>query len=174
MGFGRYRAGQDVVPHVHTAGRVRLPLHAASRHEGRARREAAVKRLVAVLAGAACGVVGAFAVACFSDRGAGPSVNPAAECTVPVSVIDSMHYVVAIENFGFHPDSIAVPVGATVTWVNCEPNGTESHTTTSNTGVWCSSDIKPGARFSFKFAAQGAFPYHCTPHPFMTAKVIVQ
>src|SRR5947207_11772189 len=28
-----------------------------------------------------------------------------------VSVIDSMHYVVAIQNFGFHPDSIAVPAG---------------------------------------------------------------
>ena len=120
-------------------------------------------------------VVGsALVLACFSDRGAGPPVNPAAECTVPVSVIDSMHYIVAIENFGFHSDSIAVPVGATVTWVNCEPNGTEPHTTTSNTGVWASPDLNPGNRFSFKFAAQGAFPYHCTPHPYMTAKVIVQ
>src|SRR5437660_3699486 len=169
MGFGRYRAGQDVVPHVHTAGRVRLPLHAASLHEGRARREAAVKRLVAVLAGAACGVVAAFAVACFSDRGAGPSINPAAECTVPVSVIDSMHYVVAIENFGFHPDSIAVPAGATVTWVNCEPSGTESHTTTSSTGGWGSSDRHPGAPLSFQVSAQGASPFPRTPPPLMTA-----
>ena len=110
-----------------------------------------MKRLVAVLAGAACGVVGAFAVACFSDRGAGPSVNPAAECTVPVSVIDSMHYIVAIENFGFHSDSIAVPVGATVTWVNCEPNGTEPHTTTSDNAVWDSPELNPGDRFSHKF-----------------------
>src|SRR6266487_110772 len=122
---------------------------------------------------ACCIGASAIVLACFSDRGSGPS-NTAAECRVPVTVIDSMHYVVAIQNFGFHPDSIAVPVGATVTWVNCEPNGTEPHSTTSNTGVWGSPNLSPGDRFSFKFAAQGAFPYHCTPHPFMTAKVIVQ
>jgi plastocyanin len=133
-----------------------------------------MKRLVAVLAGAACGVVGIFAVACFSDRGAGPSVNPAAECTVPVSVIDSMHYIIAIQNFGFHPDSIKVPIGATVTWVNCEPAGTEPHTTTSATNVWNSPDLSPGDRFSHTFPAGGAFPYHCTPHPFMLGKVVVQ
>ncbi len=128
-----------------------------------------MKRLIVGALALACVAV----VACFSDRGSGPVVG-AAECRVPVTVIDSMHYIVAIQNFGFRPDSIAVPVGATVTWVNCEPNGTEPHTTTSNTGVWDSPDLSPGDRFSFKFAAQGAFPYHCTPHPFMTAKVIVQ
>ena len=133
-----------------------------------------MKRLVAVLAGAACGFAGAVAVACFSDRGAGPSVNPAAECSVPVTVIDSKHYIVAIQNFGFHPNSITVPVGATVTWVNCEPSGTEPHTTTSSTGVWNSPDLNPGDRFSHTFPAGGVFPYHCTPHPFMLGEVDVQ
>lgn len=118
----------------------------------------------------------AIAIACISERGAGPSGNPLAECNVPVSVIDSGHYVVAIENFGFHPDSIVVPVGATVTWVNCEPTGTEPHTTTADpSGVaWNSPDLSPGDRFSHTFAAGGAFPYHCTPHSFMTAKIVVQ
>jgi plastocyanin len=138
-----------------------------------------MKRLVAVLAGAACGVVGAFAVACFSERGAGPSVNAAAQCTVPVTVIDSMHYIVAIENFGFHPDSISVPIGATVTWVNCEKPPQEPHTTTSgipgnDDGIWNSPDLNPGDRFSHTFPAGGVFPYHCTPHPFMLGKVVVQ
>ena len=112
--------------------------------------------------------------ACFSDRGAGPGVNTAAECRVPVSVIDSMHYLVAIRNFAFHPDSIAVPVGATVTWVNCEDVGQEPHTTTSDNAVWNSPDLNPGQRFSHTFATAGAFPYHCTPHPFMLGKIIVQ
>jgi len=133
-----------------------------------------MRRLVAVLAAAALGFVGAFAVACFSDRGAGPGVNQSAECSVPVTVIDSLHYIVAINNFAFHPDSISVPVGATVTWVNCEPTGTEPHTTTSSTGVWDSPDLNPGDHFSHTFPAGGAFPYHCTPHPFMLGKVAVQ
>ena len=128
-----------------------------------------MKRLMVVLGAVGC----AMAVACFSDRSAGP-VAGAAECRVPVTVIDSLHYIVAIRDFGFHPDTLTVPVGATVTWVNCEDVGQEPHTTTSDNAVWDSPELSPGDRFSFKFAAQGAFPYHCTPHPFMTAKVIVQ
>lgn len=133
-----------------------------------------MKRLAAVLAGSCCGIAGVVAVACFSERGAGPSVNPAAECTVPVTVIDSMHYIVAIRDFAFHPDSIAVPTGATVTWVNCEVPPQEPHTTTSDAGLWDSPELSPGARFSHTFATPGPFPYHCTPHPFMLGKVVAQ
>src|SRR5216117_1502737 len=130
------------------------------------------RKALSLLFGAISG--GALVLACFSDRGAGPTVNTAAECRVPVTVIDSVHYIVAIRDFAFHPDSLAVPVGATVTSVHCETPPQEPHTTTSDNAVWDSPELSPGDRFSFKFAAQGAFPYHCTPHPFMTAKVVVQ
>jgi len=128
-----------------------------------------MKRLIVVFGGVGC----AIALACFSERGSGPVAGPA-ECRVPVSVIDSLHFIVAIRNFAFHPDSIAVPAGATVTWVNCEDVGQEPHTTTSDNAVWNSPDLNPGQRFSHTFAVAGAFPYHCTPHPFMLGKVIVQ
>ncbi len=128
-----------------------------------------MKRLLVVLGAVAC----AIALACFSERGSGPVAGPA-ECRVPVSVIDSLHFIVAIRNFAFHPDSIAVPAGATVTWVNCEDVGQEPHTTTSDNAVWNSPDLNPGQRFSHTFATAGAFPYHCTPHPFMLGKIIVQ
>ena len=120
-----------------------------------------------------CAIGCATVVACFSERGSGPVAGPA-ECRVPVSVIDSLHFIVAIRNFAFHPDSIAVPAGATVTWVNCEDVGQEPHTTTSDNAVWNSPDLNPGQRFSHTFATAGAFPYHCTPHPFMLGKIIVQ
>ena len=128
-----------------------------------------MKRLLVVLGAVGC----AIALACFSERGSGPVAGPA-ECRVPVSVIDSLHFIVAIRNFAFHPDSIAVPAGATVTWVNCEDVGQEPHTTTSDNAVWNSPDLNPGQRFSHTFATAGAFPYHCTPHPFMLGKIIVQ
>src|SRR5262249_59266246 len=97
---------------------------------------------------------GAIVLACFSDRGAGPS-NTAAECRVPVTVIDAMHYLVALRDFAFHPDTLTVPVGATVTWINCEDVGQEPHTTTSDTtGIWSSPDLNPGDRFSHTFATQ--------------------
>lgn len=118
------------------------------------------------------GVVAILAAACFSDRTAGP-VTSLAACRVPVTVIDSMHYLVAIRDFLYYPDSIAVPQGATVSWVNCEPAGTEPHTTTSDAPAWDSGEMPVGARFSHTFPTQGAFPYHCTQHV-MAAKVVVQ
>jgi len=129
-----------------------------------------MKRLLVVLLGAGC----VIALACFSDRGAGPTLSGAAECRVPVTVIDSMHYLIAIRDFTFRPDSLKVPVGATVSWVNCEDVGQEPHTTTSDNAVWDSPELSPGNRFSHTFPAGGTFPYHCTPHPFMTGKVVVQ
>jgi plastocyanin len=122
-----------------------------------------------------CIGAGAIVLACFSDRSSGP-INTAAECRVPVTVVDSMHYLIAIRDFAFHPDSLSVPPGATVTWINCEDVGTEPHTTTSDPSgaLWASPDLSPGDRFSHTFPTGGAFPYHCTPHPFMTGKVVVQ
>jgi plastocyanin len=131
------------------------------------------RKVLVGLIGAILG--GAAAVACFSDRGAGPTTNVAAECRVPVTVIDSMHYIVAIRDFAFQPDSLSVPAGATVTWINCEKPPQEPHTTTSDSsGVWSSPELSPGDRFSHAFPSAGAFPYHCTPHPFMLGKIIVQ
>ena len=130
-----------------------------------------MKRLMIVFGALGCAV----ALACFSERGSGPVTGPA-ECRVPVTVIDSLHYIVAIRNFAFHPDSLAVPAGATVTWVNCEDVGQEPHTTTSDSaGVWGSADLTSGDRFSHTFATPGTFPYHCIPHQtFMRAKLVVQ
>lgn len=115
------------------------------------------------------------AVACFSERTAGPPVSAFAACRVPVTAIDSTHYLVAIRDFLYHPDSIAVPAGATVSWLNCEDFGQEPHTTTSDSaGVWDSADMLPGARFAHRFPTVGAFPYHCTAHPNMLGKIVVQ
>lgn len=116
-------------------------------------------------------------LACFSERAGGTTgLNPGTgNCQVPLSVIDSGHVIVPIRDFAFVRDTIVVPVGSTVTWINCEPDLTEPHTTTSDaSGQWNSPDLNPGDRFSRTFDVVGEFPYHCTPHPFMVGKVVVQ
>src|SRR5918996_1294526 len=123
------------------------------------------RKALIILVGGAVGSL--TALACFSERGAGPEPVTLAECSVPVSVIDSMHFVVAIRDFTFRPDSISVPAGATVTWVNCEPAIIEPHTTTSDAPGWSSPQFPAGERFSHRFDVAGEFPYHCEPHPFM-------
>lgn len=80
---------------------------------------------------------------------------------------------VDIVDFAFIPDAITIPVGTTVEWVN---RGVAVHTTTSDTSVWDSGPL-PGrgvGRFRFTFTEPGTYAYHCEPHPWMTARIIVE
>jgi len=88
---------------------------------------------------------------------------------------------VSIEDFSYAPDSIVVSAGTPIQWSN---GGTYAHTVTSDNGVFTSTDLAgpgvdtygnptAGATYSRTFATAGAFPYHCTHHPTMKGKVIV-
>jgi amicyanin len=77
---------------------------------------------------------------------------------------------VTIADFSFTPASVTINAGETVTWTN---TGALGHTATSNTGAWDSGLLATGQSFSFTFNTPGTYPYHCTPHPFMTASVTV-
>jgi amicyanin len=77
---------------------------------------------------------------------------------------------VTIHNFAFGPQVVTVKAGTTVHWTN---NDTEAHTVTSDTGAFNSPVLQPGAGYSFTFTKPGTYSYHCTIHPFMTAKVVV-
>jgi plastocyanin len=131
---------------------------------------AARRGLVALAAAAAL-------AACFSDRpsATGPQVG---DCRVEggIPFTDSLHHVVLIRDFAFHPAQLAVRPGATVTWVNCERESVaqERHTTTSDGGLWDSGLLSVGEVFSRRFDAAGSFPYHCQPHPGMRAEVRVE
>jgi hypothetical protein len=54
-----------------------------------------------------------------------------------------------------------VEVGRTVVWVN---EGTDDHTTTSDSDVWDSGTLKPGDDFSFTFTEPGVYTYFCSFH----------
>ena len=51
---------------------------------------------------------------------------------------------------------------------------TTSHTTTSDSGLWNSGTLAPGAHFTHKFNKAGSFSYHCSIHPFMTGTIVVK
>jgi len=70
----------------------------------------------------------------------------------------------------FSPGNLTRPVNSTVTWYNGD---TTTHTVTSDTGVFASPYLTPGASFSFKFTQRGTFPYHCEPHPSMTGTIVI-
>jgi len=78
---------------------------------------------------------------------------------------------VKIDNFVFGPDTLTVPVGATVTWTNKDDI---PHTTVSTDGVFKSKVMDTDEKFSYTFAKAGTYPYFCSVHPNMTGKVVVQ
>jgi plastocyanin len=78
---------------------------------------------------------------------------------------------VKIDNFVFGPQTITVPVGATVTWTNKDDI---PHTTVSTDGVFKSKVMDTDEKFSFKFTKAGTYSYYCSVHPRMTGKVVVQ
>lgn len=106
------------------------------------------------------------AAACFSQRTGvtGPPGSQYCGGSPPANVV-------VIRDFSFTPGSIRVGVGATVIWANC---GDEAHTSTSDGGAWSSQLISSGFTYSRTFDQAGSFAYHCEPHPFMTATVVVE
>ena len=103
-----------------------------------------------------------------------PSIKPTA--TTPISVTTtastpSIITSIAIANSSFIPVEIKIPVGSTVIWTNKD---SVKHTATADNGVFDSGLLGTGESFKFTFAKPGIYPYHCAPHPWMVAKIIVE
>lgn len=77
---------------------------------------------------------------------------------------------VDITDFVFAPDSVTVPVGATVTWTNRDE---EPHIVAAGDGSFHSPGMGTGDTYSFTFATAGSFDYICSIHPFMHGTVVV-
>jgi plastocyanin len=116
-------------------------------------------------------VVGALA--CVSERGSGPGGN-LDDCDVQFRSDAFGSTIVVIRDFTFTPAQVRIRPGTKVTWVNCGPPGDEAHTSTSDTNVWDSGLLAPGATFTREFSAAGVNPYHCEPHPGMRGTVTVE
>src|SRR5690348_15010069 len=78
---------------------------------------------------------------------------------------------VHIEFARFGPTQLDVLPAETVVWTNVS---VRQHTVTSDAGAFGSGLLPSGARFTWTFAAVGAYPYHCTVHAGMTGEVDVR
>jgi plastocyanin len=79
--------------------------------------------------------------------------------------------VVTIDNFTFAPQSLVVPVGTTVTWINRDDI---PHTIKGTESPIKSSALDTDDKFSFTFTEAGEFPYFCGIHPHMTGMIVVK
>jgi plastocyanin len=78
---------------------------------------------------------------------------------------------VTIDNFSFGPQTVTVPVGATVTWTNHDDI---PHTVVSTDGVFKSKVRDTDEKFSYTFTKAGTYSYYCSVHPKMTGQVVVK
>jgi len=119
-------------------------------------------------------LAGVVLASCFSDRRLATDALPAnGDCKIPVSSPAVGTVIIFIRNFAFIPQQVSIKRGTKVTWVNCDDPGTESHSSSSDVGIWDSPLLTPGDFYSrtFNDPTGTVFPYHCVPHPFMTGTV---
>jgi plastocyanin len=64
---------------------------------------------------------------------------------------------VKIDNFSFGPQSVTVPVGATVIWTNHDDI---PHTAVSTEGAFKSKVMDTDEQFSYTFTKAGTYPYY--------------
>ena len=98
-----------------------------------------------------------------------PDVAPAAEA--PADAV-----VVKIDKLKYDPAEVTIKAGQTVTWINAEAM---PHNIAFQAGVIGDAKLdgammKKDQSYSVKFNDAGTYDYHCTPHPFMKGKVIVE
>ena len=127
-------------------------------------------RSAAALIGLCAIAAAGLTASCFSERATSPimTIDPAiCTGTRPANVV-------IIRGFAFEPAQLTVAPGTEVVWANCEPAGTDAHTSTSDNGVWNSGLLAPLNGYARTFSQTGQFPYHCEPHPGMVARIVVQ
>ena len=76
-----------------------------------------------------------------------------------------------IINFAFAPPTITIAAGTQVQWTNQDGF---AHTVTADDARFHSDSLEHGETYSQTFSAVGTYSYHCSIHPFMKGKIVVQ
>jgi plastocyanin len=112
----------------------------------------------------------AFAIALHAlNATATPKAPGTADAVTNVSIIETSPFV-----FAFDPAVITVTTGSMVVWTN---NTSHTHTATSDitdTVIWDSGAIVPGASFTQTFLISGTFTYFCAIHTYMHGTIVVE
>ncbi len=78
---------------------------------------------------------------------------------------------VKIDNFSFAPNTITVPVGTEIRWINRDDI---PHTVVSDDKSFKSKALDTDEQFTYTFTKPGTYKYFCSIHPKMTAEVVVK
>lgn len=112
----------------------------------------------------------------FGRRPTPPAVPPAgAETVAPgrvaVGPVTGPLVLSPVTGLQYSQPILEVAVGTTIEWKNDDP---VAHTVTADDGSFDSGMIEGGQTWRYTFTRAGTYAYHCTPHPFMKATVVVK
>ncbi|MDO5370955.1 amicyanin [Paracoccus sp. (in: a-proteobacteria)] len=96
---------------------------------------------------------------------------PAAAAEAPTDAV-----IVNIAKMKYEPAEVTIKPGQTVTWINTEamPHNVAFKAGAVGDAKMDGAMMKKEQSYSITFNEAGSYDYHCTPHPFMKAKVIVE
>lgn len=80
---------------------------------------------------------------------------------------------VDIKDFDYQPKTITVKKGTTVTWTNQDVAKHDATPDTESSDFQASKLLAKGESYSWTFNTVGTYSYHCSPHPYMKATVVV-
>lgn len=102
-----------------------------------------------------------------------PSPAPEAAETPPAGLASAQDIAARVEmrQIAYTQPEVRIRAGQSVEWTNRDP---VVHTVTGDDASWGSGFLNEGDRFVHRFDRPGRYPYHCGPHPQMTAVVIVE
>ncbi len=87
-------------------------------------------------------------------------------------------YDVSIQNFSFAPSELKIKVGDKVTFTQKDSTShtvdTDPHPAHTQLLGFDSGSLSQGQSYTHTFTKAGTFTYHCSPHPSMKGKIIVE
>ena len=125
------------------------------------------RSLLAALALATFGATAAFA----ADKASVVSETAVAASEAPADAV-----IVNIAKMKYETPEVTIKVGQTVTWINKEamPHNVDFAAGLVGDTQLIGAMLKKDQAYSITFNEAGTYDYHCSPHPFMRGKVIVE
>lgn len=113
-------------------------------------------------------VAALLAIGCGDDGGSGPSAGAAPSAGGSSGTSSA----ITISDFKFSPGTLQAKHGARIKVTN---DDSTAHTVTADDGhSFDSGDVDSGSPTTIQAPAAGTYSYHCTIHPFMHGKLVVQ
>ena len=79
---------------------------------------------------------------------------------------------VVLEKLRFSPQTLSVPIGTTVTWINRD--SVPKIVISADHPLEVPPILRAGQAFSRTFATAGTYSYFCSVHPGVTGKIVVK